>query len=137
MSEENVELLRRILEALNRGDVEGAIGLADTPPEFEFVPSGVLIPDLASVQRGAEAFRRINEWFWGEFDDTHVEVHELIDAGGDEVFASFTLSGRGKQSGVETSWDALSVWTVRDGRLVRWLGFTDRDTALEAAGLEE
>jgi hypothetical protein len=27
------------------------------------------------------------------------------------------------------------VWTVRDGRLVRWLGFTDRDAALEAAGL--
>jgi ketosteroid isomerase-like protein len=31
----------------------------------------------------------------------------------------------------------LSVWTVRDGRLVRWLGFTDRPEALEAAGLSE
>ena len=56
MSQENVEVVRRMLEALNRGDVEGAIEIADTPPEFEFVPSGVLIPDLASVQRGPEAF---------------------------------------------------------------------------------
>jgi hypothetical protein len=38
---------------------------------------------------------------------------------------------------LETSWDPLSVYTVRDGRLVRWLGFTDRDAALEAAGLSE
>ena len=59
MSQENVELLRRITEAFNRGDLEGAIRLADTPPEFEFVPSGVLIPDLASVERGPEAFRRV------------------------------------------------------------------------------
>jgi hypothetical protein len=29
------------------------------------------------------------------------------------------------------------VWTMRDGRLVRWLGFTERDAALEAAGLQK
>jgi ketosteroid isomerase-like protein len=136
MSEENVELLRRIFEDFNRGDIEGAIELAGTPPEFEFVPSGSLIPDLASVQRGPDGFRRVNETFWSEFDDPHIELHELIDAG-DQVFTSFTISGRGKHSGVETTWDALSVWTVRDGRIVRWLGFTDRAEALEAAGLRE
>ena len=60
MSEENVEVVQRVFEALNRGDIESAIELADTPPEFEFVPSGALIPDLASVQRGPEAFRRVS-----------------------------------------------------------------------------
>jgi hypothetical protein len=69
-----------------------------------------------------------------EFDDLHSEVHELIDTG-DRVFGSFTVHGRGKHSGAETSWDVVSVWTVRDGRVVRWQGFTDRDPALEAAGL--
>jgi hypothetical protein len=33
MSQENVEVMRRIFEAFNRGDVEGGIELADTPPE--------------------------------------------------------------------------------------------------------
>jgi ketosteroid isomerase-like protein len=136
MSEENVEVVRRMFEAFSRGDIEGAIELADTPPEFEFVPSGALIPDLASVQRGPDALRRVVETFWAEFDDPRVELHELIDAG-DQVFASFTVRGRGKHSGVETSWDPLSVYTVRDGRLVRWMGFTDRHAALEAAGLSE
>ena len=58
----------------------------------------------------------------------------MIDAG-DQVFTSFTLSGRGKHSGVETTWEAFGVWTVRDGRVVRWLGFMDRAEALGAAGL--
>jgi hypothetical protein len=58
MSEENVELVRRGIEALNRGDVGGALAMADVAPEFEFVPSGVLIPDLSDVQRGPEGARR-------------------------------------------------------------------------------
>jgi hypothetical protein len=40
MSEENVELVKRMHEAVNRGDFEGAVALANPPPEFEFVPSG-------------------------------------------------------------------------------------------------
>ena len=48
-----------------------------------------------------------------------------------------TLRGRGKQSGVETSWTYFQLWTVRDGKLVRGQGFTSRVDALEAAGLEE
>ena len=78
MSEENVEVVRRIFEAFSRGDLEGGIELADTPPEFEFVPSGALIPDLASVQRGPEAFRRVVETFFAEFDDPRIDLKELI-----------------------------------------------------------
>jgi ketosteroid isomerase-like protein len=136
MSQENVEIVRRGFEAVNRGDIEGAVALADPPSDFEFVPSGVLIPDLSGIQRGPEGFRRLTEAFFGEFDALHAEVHELIDAG-DQVFSAFTLTGRGKQSGVETSFNGWLVWTVRDGRIARLLGFTDRDPALEAAGLSE
>ena len=98
MSEENVELIRRIFEAFNRGDLEGARAIANPPPEFEFVPSGVLIPDLADVQRGPEGFRRLEEAFPANFDDVQFELHELIDAG-DRVFGSATLWGRGSHSG--------------------------------------
>jgi hypothetical protein len=38
MSQANVELVRRGIEAINRGDVEGALAMADVAPEFEFVP---------------------------------------------------------------------------------------------------
>jgi ketosteroid isomerase-like protein len=136
MSQENVELFRRFLAAFNRGDLEGAIALVDPPPEFEFVASGLLLPDLSAVQRGPEGLRHTAELFWAEFDDPYVELVELIDAG-DQVFISVIFRGRGRLSGAETNWDLWGVWTVRDGRLVRWQGFTDRAPALEAAGLRE
>jgi ketosteroid isomerase-like protein len=137
MSQENVELIQRINEAFNRGDFEPMFALADPPPEFEYVPSLAFGPDLVGVQRGREGFRRVVEGFWDEFDDSHIELHEVIDAG-DQVFISATFRRRGKHSGAETSWGPLwAVWVVRDGRVVRWQGFADRDAALEAAGLRE
>jgi ketosteroid isomerase-like protein len=60
----------------------------------------------------------------------------LTDAG-DQVVARLTTRGRGKQSGVETAWEFWQLWTYRDGKAVHGRGFTDRDEALEAAGLEE
>jgi SnoaL-like domain len=76
--------------------------------------------------------------FWGEFNDPHIELHELIEAG-DQVIVSGTSGGRGKHSGAETSWGPLwGVFTMRDGCMIRWEGFADdRAAALEAAGLEE
>jgi ketosteroid isomerase-like protein len=67
------------------------------------------------------------------FDNARFELHELTDAG-DQVLAWATLRGRGKQGAAETSW---GVWTVREGRTVRFQTFTDWDAALEAAGLRE
>ena len=69
-------------------------------------------------------------------EDPHLEVHELTDAG-DQVLAALTLRGRGKQSGVETSWEIWHVWTLRDGRVVGHQAFTNRAEALAAAGLSE
>ena len=79
--------------------------------------------------------RFIESW-WSEFDNLRVEVHELIETG-DQVLASLTLRGRGKQSGAETSWDVWHVWTVRDGKAIGLQAFTSSDLALEAAGLSE
>ena len=45
-----------------------------------------------------------------------------------------TLFGRGRQSGIETNWTIWHLWTIRGGEVVRGQGFTDRESALEAAG---
>ena len=133
MSQENVEIVRRGYEAFNRGDIDGVVGFL--APGFEYVASG-LVPGVGGVYRGAEGLKGFAQAFWAEFDDPHIEVHELIDAG-DQVVASTTMRGHGKQSGAETSWGVCQVWTVRDGTAVRGQGFPSMGDALDAAGLRE
>ena len=132
MSQENVEMVRRGFEAFNRGDLEGVA--AEFAPDFEYVASGT-IPGVGGVYRGPEGYRRFQEAFWAEFADGRAEINELIEAG-DQVLVSATVRGRGKQSGVEASWDFWQLWTVQDGKVVRGQAFISRAEALEAAGLE-
>jgi ketosteroid isomerase-like protein len=133
MPEQSVEIARRAYGAFNRGDLAGAV--ADLATEFEYIATGT-IPGAGGTFRGPEGYRQFVELWWDEFDDPNVEVHELIEAG-EQLLASLTFRGHGKQSGVETSWDIWQLWTVRDGQVVRGQGFTSREQALEAAGLSE
>jgi hypothetical protein len=52
MSQENVELVRRINEAFNRGDFEPMSALADPPPAFEYVPNLAFGPGLGACSGG-------------------------------------------------------------------------------------
>jgi ketosteroid isomerase-like protein len=133
VSEENVELARQAYEAYNCGDLERVA--ANFAPEFEYVTTGV-IPDTPAVYRGPEGWREFSAWLRDEFNDVRVDVHELTDAG-DRVLAKVSLRGRGKQSGLETSWGLWHVWTLRDGKIMHGQAFARREEALSAAGLRE
>jgi ketosteroid isomerase-like protein len=133
MSQEDVERSRRAYEAFNRGDLEGMV--ADLAPDFEYVSTGA-VPGSDAVYRGPDEVTDFVGWMRDEFEEPRIEVHELTDAG-NRVLAEVTLRGRGKQSGVETSWDVWHVWTTREGKVVRGQAFTSKQEALEAAGLEE
>jgi ketosteroid isomerase-like protein len=66
--------------------------------------------------------------------DIHAE--RFFDAG-DHVVMFLKLSGRGKGSGVPVTLEAAGVWTVKDGKAIRLVGYLDRREALEAVGLSE
>ena len=133
MSQENVETLRRAYEAFSRGDLDAAV--VDADPDVECI-SSCAIPGQGDVARGSEAYKRFISWLVDVFDDARLEPTEFIDAG-DRVLGGFTLTGHGKQSGVETSWTMWQVWTLKDGMFVHGQGFTVREEALAAAGLSE
>ncbi|MCD6015882.1 MAG: hypothetical protein K0R88_1966 [Solirubrobacterales bacterium] len=133
MSQENVEIARRAYEAFNRGDLQTMV--ANLAPNFEYATTGA-IPGMTGVYRGGAGILGFLEWIWSEFERPSMEVHELVDAG-NKVMAAVTLRGRGKQSGVETSWDVWHVWTVEHGKVVHGRAFTSRAEAREAAGLSE
>jgi ketosteroid isomerase-like protein len=65
-----------------------------------------------------------------------MDDERLIDAG-DRVVVIATMRGQGSASGVEVENRHGSVWTIRDGKAVRFQWFNEPDEALEAVGLQE
>ena len=112
MSEESVAIARRAYEAFNRGDQQAMV--ADLAPNFEYATTGAIL-GMTGVYRGVEGILGFLDWMRSEFERPRIEVNELVDAG-DQVVAAVTLRGRGKQSGVEASWDVWHVWTIQHGR---------------------
>ena len=83
---------------------------------------------------GHDGLRMFFRDYYETWEDLQDTVEELIDAG-DHVVAVVDSRGRGRASGAEVEWGRhASVWTVRDGRIVRVVWFRTRDEALEAAG---
>ena len=56
MSEENVDLVRRLLDMFARRDHEGVFEFYDPEIEWDATTARESIPDLADVYRGNEAF---------------------------------------------------------------------------------
>ena len=135
MSQENVEIGRRLLALLSQDDYEAFFD--ELPPEFIFDFSRRLIDPV--VLRGRDEVRAWMErerQIW-EGDHVGYEPKEVIDAG-DKVLALIRISGRGKASGVEVEAYTWNVLTFRDGKPVEQTYFgDDRAAALEAAGLLE
>lgn len=132
MSRENVEIVRRIYEAVDRGDLETANSYIH--PEIEF-HTYVHAPE-AGVYRGKEAVRKYNEELFGQFESLRIEVEELVDAG-DRVIVVTTQHAVPKGGQQEIEVHMAEVWTVRDLLLAERHSYSSRVEALEAAGLAE
>jgi ketosteroid isomerase-like protein len=134
MSEENVELVRRAINAFNRRDVDAFVATASPDVEWE---DAIFWSGVTRIYRGRAGLR---DWFnqvLEPWESIHVEADEIAEAD-DRVFFDLLINARGKGSGLEAP--GLRVWCVvwlADGEVTRRLVFRDRDEALEAAELRE
>ena len=126
MSQENVELVRRIYDAWGRKESTRDFIAADV----EYVnPSYAVEP---GVRLGRKSFGVVRD----TYEDFEIKVERIIDAGDETVvLAHYTASG--PVSGVPVAGEHGYVWTVRDGLAVRFQWFQSHREALEAAGLSE
>jgi uncharacterized protein len=115
MAEANVEALRRGYEALNRGDLSPVSELLD--PEIEWHEPGDS-PE-AGTHHGRDSFERFLRGWMDSFEAFRVVPVEVAERG-DKLIAVVHQSGRGRASGVEVDARLAHVWTVEDGRAVRW-----------------
>jgi ketosteroid isomerase-like protein len=139
MSEENVEIVRRLFEemqaGLEHGDPGAWLESEAVADEYEWV---VPIPfEGKSVWKGREEVVEFIRTWMDEFENYSVRLERLIDAGDDRVVLIFHQRATGKGSGAPVEWHLGQVLELEDGRLIRTRNYFDRSEALEVAGLHE
>ena len=134
MSQENVEIVRQVYAHWEQGHFAAAVEFFDPEIAFEsFMPDAsenVILHGLDEL----EAFTR--DWFthWRHYRVTGEEFQAV---GEDKVLASGRQIATGQHSGVEVESPAFTIWTIRQGKVLKLSAHYDRGKALEAAGLSE
>ena len=135
MSQENVEIVRRVSDAYNSRDL-GAM-LDELHPEIEWHPwLQTQIGGEATVYRGHEGVRKGIRELEDAFSEIEAEQTEIRDLG-ERVVAIGRLRGRGNESGAIT--ESAIAWIVefKSGQVIRVREYLDPKKALEAVGLRE
>jgi ketosteroid isomerase-like protein len=136
MAEENLEIVRRLVDAWNRQDLEGILVLID--PEAEYVNAPTAIEP--GTRRGHDAAVDVMRKQWEDLPAAIlVEIDRFHDRG-DEIITEGRLSRTMPGSDQRISTRLLQSWKFRDGKLIRFevLGAgPEFPEALEAAGLSE
>jgi ketosteroid isomerase-like protein len=120
------QLVREIVEALNRGDVDGM--LQRMHPDFEWRPLETS-PAAGGVYRGHEQVRRYVEDWLGTFDDLRLDLEDPAEVA-DRVVVMVQGHGRGRASGLQLDTRFCQVWTVRDGTAIGMGEYATREQAL-------
>jgi ketosteroid isomerase-like protein len=137
MSQDNVEIVRRILAA-NRSGPHGettGIVLALADPKVEFRSRITAVEGAEYL--GHEGVRRYHDDMADAFRAWHNEAAEIIEVSPDAVLVDNVFHGTGKDSGMEVELRSAIVFVVSEGRATRCFSYPTREEALEAAGLSE
>jgi|SRR5918995_1101302 ketosteroid isomerase-like protein len=134
MSLENVEHVRRSIDAYNRRDLDGLLD--------HWAPDAVV--DWSNsrgfdggVYRGHDDIRAFLQRFWAAWDEVRIElVDDPVEVEEGLLIAENLAYLRGRDD-IETQ--ARSAWliTIRDGKQTSLTLYQTKQEALEAAGLSE
>jgi ketosteroid isomerase-like protein len=131
MSRENVEIVRAAIDALDRGDLAGA--MKDTATDFIFDFSHSRSPERGVY--GREDVPRLQDALTGVWESVRWEAEEFIEAER-QIVTPITMYNRGRD-GIEVQARVAWLWSFRERRIARITFFQERREALEAAGLRE
>jgi ketosteroid isomerase-like protein len=132
MSQENVKIVRRSVAAFNEGGIEAVAEFAHPEIEFQEPPS----QPAPRVGRGLQETRDTFESFDEAWQEHQSEIKEIRELPEDEVLLSTVEHFRGRD-GMELDAGCWTIYTFREGKIIKLRPFWDRGQALEAAGLSE
>ena len=132
MSQENVELVRRAVDAFNRRDRDALLELNHPDVEIDWSASRGPEP---RIYRGHEEVADFFTNYMGTFEHVHLVPHRFIESG-DLVVVPNTAQLRGRD-GIEAVARSALLYELRDGRIACVRLFQETAEALEAVGLAE
>lgn len=125
----NQGVVKALYTAFATRDVPAILGLADPQmvvTQTEQLPWG-------GTYHGHAGLRAFMEALLGRVD-SRVEVEEYVEAG-DRVVAIGRTRGAVRSSGTPFDIRVAHVWTIRDGKAVRFEAYIDTPGMLEALGI--
>lgn len=126
MSKKSVEIIAELYEALARRDLPAILSLIH--PE-------IIVSQTGLLPWGGEyhGFEGVQQFFTGLFRsvESQLAVEEFVDAG-DRVIVIGSTRGRVRATGAPFNIRAVHVWTVKDGRGIRFEPNVDTPKMLEA-----
>jgi uncharacterized protein len=126
----NSETIRGLYQAFARGDVPSVLGMLDPQIEWTeaegFPYGGTFIGQQAILNN---VFMKLGT----EWDGFKAEPEDFIEAG-DRVVSLGAYSGTYKATGKSMRVPFAHVWTLRDGRPVKFVQYTDTLKVSEALG---
>jgi uncharacterized protein len=132
LSQENVEVCRRALDAFSEGDADAFAEL--TTPDLEWKTGlGAVEGEIFRGREGVRTYFERLRSAWEEFRFLPDEFHDL----GDVVLVLGHLHGRGRGGGVPVRSPVGAVWDLRGGRIWRLRAYLDHDEARNVASLEQ
>jgi len=129
---ERVEVVRRVVDAMNRADFDAATQLFSRDFEFDFSNSR---GPMAGIYRGRDEARDFMTSFFEPWAEVEFDPQELTELEDGRVLTVNRVRARGHGSGAEVAATGASIWTVRDGKVAAGKLYQSKAEALEAAGL--
>ena len=117
----NVDVIKRLYRAFSEGDLDTVFSLIDPSVEWiesEGIPYGGVFVGHEAILNGV--FAKIG----AEWDDFTANVDQFIDAG-DIVVTLGTDSGTFKATGKRMAAPTATVWTLKDGKVVKFRQYID------------
>jgi ketosteroid isomerase-like protein len=135
MSQENVEIVRVLFDAFDRGDRSTFARLL--APDVELHSLAGPLVGVGTI-RGREA---VLKFLWEDIpegiESFRASPEEFTDLGNDRVLVAVLFQGRGRSSDAEVNMRVASIYEIRDGFVATVRDYGSRAEALEAAGLRE
>ena len=132
MSQENVEVVKRILDGWATGEFDAEIAELDRHVTFVVAPS---FPDPV-VTNGPAGITDYMTRFLEQWERFSMEATD-VRAVGDTVVAEAIQRGKGRASGVQLDVQVFALFTFRGSRIIRIEIVLEKADALEATGLRE